>query len=258
MKKRILCLAMAAVMTVGIPTTAFAETLQGSSGWEVTFDGSKMNSNFSSADMSADIFQLQPGDTIELQVGLKNNAEKESDWYITNKVIQSLEDSQKVAEGGAYEYELTYVGPDNSETVLYSSETVGGEGASDEEGLHQATNALEEYLYLDRLAKGESGSVHLTVQLDGETQGNAYQDTLAELQLNFAVEPVTVTTVTQKEPDKVVNKTVTKTMITSVKTGDQTQILAVCAVALVSGVVLLVIAVVLMKKRKDQKGEGIK
>ena len=51
MKKRILCLAMAAVMAVGIHTTAFAETLQGGSDWKVEFNGSKMSSNFTSADM---------------------------------------------------------------------------------------------------------------------------------------------------------------------------------------------------------------
>ena len=45
MKKKILCLAMAAIMAVGIHTTAFAETLQGGSDWKVEFNGSKMSSN---------------------------------------------------------------------------------------------------------------------------------------------------------------------------------------------------------------------
>ena len=74
MKKKILCLAMAAIMAVGIHTTAFAETLQGGSDWKVEFNGSKMSSNFTSADMKKDIFQLQTGDTMELQVGLKNSS----------------------------------------------------------------------------------------------------------------------------------------------------------------------------------------
>ena len=247
MKKRILCLAMAAIMAVGIHTTAFAETLQGGSDWKVEFNGSKMSSNFTSADMKKDIFQLQPGDTMELQVGLKNTSEKDADWYMTNEVLKSLEDSQSIAEGGAYGYKLTYVGPDKKETVLYDSETVGGEDAQKGEGLHQATDALDKYLYLDRLSKGDVASVHLTVKLDGETQGNDYQDT----------------TVTKKGEDKVVNKTVTKTVQTptknvvrSPKTGDTTQILAISAVALASGVILLILAVVLIKKRKEEKGEG--
>ena len=255
MKKRILCLAMAAIMAVGIHTTAFAETLQGGSDWKVEFDGSKMSSNFTSADMKKD--------TMGLQVGLKNTSEKDADWYMTNEVLKSLEDSQSIAEGGAYGYRLTYVGPDKKETVLYDSETVGGEDAKKGEGLHQATDALEKYLYLDRLSKGDVASVHLTVKLDGETQGNDYQDTLASLQMSFAADPVTVTTVTKKGEDKVVNKTVTRTVQTptknvvrSPKTGDTTQILAISAVALASGVILLILAVVLIKKRKEEKGEG--
>lgn len=264
MKKRILCLAMAAIMAVGIHTTAFAETLQGGSDWKVEFDGSKMSSNFTSADMKKDIFRLQPGDTMELQVGLKNTSEKDADWYMTNEVLKSLEDSQSIAEGGAYGYRLTYVGPDKKETVLYDSETVGGEDAKKKgEGLHQATDALNQYLYLDRLSKGDVAFVHLAVKLDGETQGNDYQDTLASLQMSFAADPVTVTTVTKKGEDKVVNKTVTRTVtapsknvVRFPKTGDTTQILAVCAVALASGVILLILAVILIKKRKEEKGEG--
>ena len=81
--------------------------------------------------------------------------------------------------------------------------------------------------------------------------------------MSFAADPVTVTTVTKKGKDKVVNKTVTKTVQTptknvvrSPKTGDTTQILAISAVALASGVILLILAVVLIKKRKEEKGEG--
>ena len=68
---------------------------------------------------------------------------------------------------------------------------------------------------------------------------------------------------TKKGEDKVVNKTVTRTVtapsknvVRSPKTGDTTQILAVCAVALASGVILLILAVILIKKRKEEKGEG--
>ena len=56
MKKRILCLAMAAVMAVGIHTTAFAETLQGGSDWKVEFKSYKMSSNLNYADMKKDFF----------------------------------------------------------------------------------------------------------------------------------------------------------------------------------------------------------
>ena len=46
MKKKILCLVMAAVMTAGTAVNTFAEHIQGNKGWVVEFDGDSMNSNF--------------------------------------------------------------------------------------------------------------------------------------------------------------------------------------------------------------------
>lgn len=198
MKRKIMCLVMAAAMTVGMSTTVFAEDFQGEKSWNVTFNGEGMESNFQSSEMTEEIYRIQPGDTIELQVGVGNSSGSETDWYMTNEVLQSLEDTQSVAEGGAYAYELTYVDPDGEETVLFSSETVGGESSAGGEGLHQATGSLEDYFYLGRLDSRETGSVHLRVQLDGETQGNDYQDTLARLQMNFAVEEVEANTMVEK------------------------------------------------------------
>ena len=41
---------------------------------------------------------------------------------MTNQVLQSLEDSQSVASGGAYSYILSFTAPDGSNRILYSSE----------------------------------------------------------------------------------------------------------------------------------------
>ena len=51
MKKKILCLMMAAILAVGAPLTAFARDYQGADGWQATFDGSKLNSNFKDEDV---------------------------------------------------------------------------------------------------------------------------------------------------------------------------------------------------------------
>ena len=131
------------------------------------------------------------------------------------------------------------MGADNTENVLYDSTTVGGEGASKAgEGLKQVDNSTQEYFYLGRLASGESGIVHLTVGVDGETQGNGYQLTLAKLRMNFATEKVTEGTTTTKE-----NK---------VKTGDTNLILRYCALALVCGIVFLILAIFSMNKKKKE------
>lgn len=227
MGKKILCLVMAAFMTVGTSINVFAENIQGSGDWAVEFNGEKMNSNFNTSDVNAAVYKLLPGDSMELQIGIKNKSKDKTDWYMTNEIIQSLEESQNVAEGGAYTYRLTYVDHKNTETVLYSSDKVGG----------------------------EAGKVHLTVALDGETQGNAYQDTLAKLQINFAVEKVTAD-ITYK-PGEPVKITETKKIIRSgPKTGDETKVFAICAVTLISGLILLFFGIkAIRKNRSNRKGE---
>lgn len=256
MNKKILCLAMAMLLAWVTPLTAFAEDYQGSKDWEVSFDGSKMNSNFKSAEMTEDILNIQPGDSITLQVNLENKAGRKTDWYMTNEVLQTLEDSNTKAEGGAYTYILTYHAPDSTETVLYSSEIVGGEKEAEKngEGLHQATAGLEDYFYLDRLLNGETAYIKLYVQLDGETQGNAYQDTLARLKMNFAVEKIYDETITNHITNEVVEEKVV--IITNVvKTGDESLVVPLSVLALISGILLLVLVVIAARVRRQEKGE---
>ena len=259
MRKRILCLAMVTMMVLGVPMTAHAEDFEGAKDWEVTFSGKAMESNFSGSDAADEVLQnLQPGDSIHLQVALSNESGKPSDWYMKNEVIESLEDNS-IAAGGAYTYILTYVDPDGKESVIYSNNRVGGElnnlaRESVEEGLHQATNTLDkEYFYLDRLSKGEQASVHLTVALDGETQGNDYQDTLAKLRMDFAAEVVKTTTRKDVETIKQ-DKEVVQERLVSVRTGDTTPLVIVSAIALLSGVILMVIAMKQMNSRRQRRG----
>lgn len=248
MKKKLLCLIMMTLMILGSTMTAHAEDFVGSKDWTIDFDGKNMNSNFQSSEMTQDILNILPGDSITLQVNIKNTDWRRSDWYMTNEVVESLEDSS-AAEGGAYTYILTYIAPDGAETVLYSSETVGGEGAS-ADGLHQATAGLEDYFYLDRLDTDEKAQIRLYVKLDGETQGNDYQDTLAKVRMNFAVERVY---------EDVITETITQTKVVTlsnvVKTGDTSPIVLFSALALASGVVLLVVAMVAMKRKNAERGE---
>ena len=248
MKKKILCLAMTMIMVVGASMTTYAKDHQGKDGWLVNFDGKELDSNFGSSNLADEAALVQPGDSIELKVQIQNSASGKTDWYMANEVIQTLEDANEQASGGVYEYRLTYV--NSSETkVLYDSATVGGEDAGKgQEGLKQASDTLKDYFYLDRLGNGEKGTVHLWVKVDGETQGNGYQQTLAKLQMNFAVEEVAEggTTTTNKVIKQVV------------KTGDTSKILLLCALAIISGIVLLILGIVTMKKNRRyrrRKGE---
>ena len=249
MKKKVLCLVMAMVMVVGAGISVQAEDYEGKDGWVANFDGKEIKSNFGTSNLTEEAKSIQPGDSITLKVSIKNSDSGKTDWYMTNEAIQSLEDAKSAANGGAYEYRLAYINAAGKETELYNSETVGGEGASTKEGLHQATDSLEEYFYLDRLNPGQSGMVTLRVKIDGETQGNDYQETLALLKMTFAVEKVTESTI-RKTPgeDKVITN--------RVKTGDTNKILLFCALALISGIILLILGLMSMKRRRyNRKGE---
>jgi hypothetical protein len=207
---------------------------------------------------------IEPGDSIELQVAIKNSSDGTTDWYMTNEVLETLEESQSEANGGAYTYYLSYTDAAGEETVLYNSESVGGDDTSGGEGLHQATNSTKDYFYLDRLEAGKSGAVHLIVSLDGETQGNDYQDTLAKLQMNFAVEkvatsvtdtPGTSDTPSSNTPSTGTSAQPSGSAASTVKTGDTSQILLLCALVMLSGVVLLIFGLKELNRRKDENEE---
>ena len=254
MKKKVLCLAMALVMLAGGSLTAHAEELKGQDGWRAEFNGKKIVSNFDSGTLADEAGNVQPGDSITLKVEIKNSDTGSTDWYMTNEAIQSLEDAADVAQGGAYSYRLAYKGPKGQEIEIYNSENVGGESATGKlEGLHQATDTLNDYFYLDRLESGKSGTVTLKVTVEGETQNNDYQKTLAKLQMTFAVEKVTASVV-KHTPGKV--HTETRMITNRVQTGDTAHILLFCLLGLTSGLVFLFIGVKSSKRRKnEQKGE---
>lgn len=248
MKKKILCLALMTVLVLGTSMNVMAKDLQGSGNWTVDFDGKKMNSNFTSQNISDEMSGVQPGDSIDMSVKVINSSADDTDWYLTNEVLESLEDAAKNASGAAYTYRLAYVADDNSETVLYDSSTVGGEGSTAAgEGLHQATESTQDYMYLGRISQNQSGTVHLKVALDGESTANDYQRTVAGLQMNFGVEKVAAGNTT----------TVNRVVQNVVKTGDHMNLLWISIALLASGIVILILGVIIWKRRRqnDRKGE---
>lgn len=248
MKKGMLSLVLSLAVLAAMPMSVSAETMQGSEDWAVTFDGSKMESNFGSSQLDEVIYGMQPGDTAELQITVTNKHSKDTNWYMSNEILRSLEESDSEAHGGAYAYHLTYTAADGTETELYNSDTVGGDETVGGEGLHQATNSLEEYFYLDRLASGKSGVVKLDVTLEGETLGNDYQNTLAQTQMTFAAEEASDGgTTTVSGPSK---------NITTVRTGDQSRtMLYISLAALAAGCIVLIL--VLRKFRRDEEEDSV-
>lgn len=249
MRKMIWKLFLFAGLLASINMTANAETSHGSSKWSVVFTkDKKMEANFKTKDLDEVIYGLQPGDNVIIKLKLKNNNKSATDWYMTNKVLYSLEDrsNNSATSGGAYTYKLTYKGPDGKTDTLFDSETVGGEGASKAgEGLRQATNGLDDYFFLDTLKSGKSGTVTLEVALDGDTQGNDYQDTLADLQMNFAVE------LNNAGTDNPSSTTGRRTR--AVQTGDNLTLTPFIITACVTGTLLLIFAFYSQNEREKEK-----
>ena len=243
-RTRILVLALAAVLLLALPAVALADHLKGSTDWQVTFNSQgKMVDNFSQEQWADDIGQLQPGDDITFTVNLEHAHPTACDWYMSNDVLKSLEEGY--ASGSAYSYYLTYTGPSGSTRVLYDSNRVGGDDT--EEGLGDATSGLKDYFYLDNLKKGQTGEVQLVVGLDGETEGNAYFDTLAQVQMQFAVEMGSSSSSTHKT---------TSSSRNTVRTGDDTNLFPFFVAMAVSGALLLALAVYSLVTRRREEKEG--
>lgn len=274
MKKKIFSLLLAAGLAVSMPAAVYGETSHGSDGWNVTFtENKKMESSFKSSDLDEIIYGMQPGDKAVLKLKLKNKNDSATDWYMTNEILYSLEDRSANAgtSGGAYAYHLSYTDKSGEKTVLFDSDTVGGEGENGAgEGLKQAADALGnkgQYLYLDTLAQGEGGSIRLDVALDGETQGNDYQNTLADLQMKFAVELASENPQTPRPssgtpaptgPARPSTEPIADlgTPTAMVQTGDDTRLDGYILAACISGGVLLLLSLYGMVRRNKNTREG--
>lgn len=248
MLKTLLATVALALATAAIAVPAYAETITSPESWSVTFTSdAKMDTNFNPNDISQMVTDMQPGDTADISISLNNKNREATNWYMKNEILSSLEDSVRVAQGGAYAYVLSYVSPSNETTTLFSSEAIGGgDDANMRRGLNEINSGLDDYFLLDELKSGQSGRVNLQVMLEGETQGNNYQSTQADLSMDFAVEIANSTA----------NRNVTYASL--LQTGDQFLstwpiYLAVAGV----GLVLLILAIVGRKNHKKNK-EGVR
>lgn len=255
-KTKITVLFAVLLLVMALPMGVHADHIYGDPDWGVTFTAQeKMDSNFSLEEYNDKIEGMQPGDDVTITLKIKNTHPEETAWYMTNTVLKSLEDASKTAKSGAYTYVLTYQGPSTSLT-LFDSDTVGGESSDKDnggEGLNAISDVLsendEDYFYLDNLTSGQEGVITLKVALDGETQGNDYQDTLARLQMSFAVELHKPGEVPPPPKNPPRNTTV-------VITGENIHPTTLFLIAGISGAVVLVLAILGLRLKKSEKKEA--
>ena len=224
--------------------TACAEDYSSPDNWVTFRAAGTMESNFKNNTVQDALSRLQPGDTATFTITLKNEHSATTRWYMTNTVLKSLEDAARASiQNGAYSYYLSYERGDGTNFVeLFNSDRVGGESrfidndGNLRQGLFEATDGLEDWFALDTLASGETGKIVLSVALDGETQGNVYQDTLAQVKMNFAVE--------LDAPEKGTN---------IVKTGDPWDLQPYYIVMAVAGVLFLLLAFDGLRQRRRER-----
>ncbi|MBR5637791.1 MAG: hypothetical protein IKW81_12755 [Pseudobutyrivibrio sp.] len=243
--------------------------------WDVTYDGSQLESNYdvSSLEAKENILKVMPGDTITYEATYHNNSGASADFYLNTDIIDSLEDGND-ASGGAYTFELSYkLG--GAETYIYKDDTVAG--------LHQVKDKIEKdladedktFFKVGTLSNGDEGVVVLKVILDGNTQDSSYMKAVANINLEFGVEKTPAPkTVTGTSSTNVVNTTNTKRVVYTVPggseivaindptiplagggnpvTGDEILPVVICIIGLVFGI-LLIFSYFAMERKEERR-----
>lgn len=170
--------ALALACVFGFAGVAQAQTENVS--WSVTYNADKqMVSDYDQAAIDEKLSSLQPGDSFTMSVTLNNDYSSATDWYMTSDAVKTLEEASS-ASNGAYTYQLIF-----NDRTIYSSDTVGGDGAN---GFKEIDGATGKWFFLGSIDPDATGTVRIEMSLDGETQGNAYMNTLGTLNVAFAVE----------------------------------------------------------------------
>ena len=116
-----------------------------------------------------------------------------------------------------------------------------------------ATAGLEDFFELGSIAAGGSGTVKLEIELEGESQGNSYQNAQARLRFHFAVDETGTTPAPTVAPGGGNSTVWTGNVGTIVKTGDEFNKLKYLTAMAAAGVVLLILAIAATKKRKAEE-----
>ncbi|MBQ6126498.1 MAG: hypothetical protein IJI77_05725 [Erysipelotrichaceae bacterium] len=165
----------------------------------VTVDGVKTRVLAEEADLSLNLSNVQPGDSLRRIYHLKNESSETIDWYLSNtsKAFEDLE----VAKNASYEYQLYYdayqytddEGTVHQDPVIYSNTVVGGMKTQNRddvapEGIKEATYGLEGFFLIhEGFTPSDSEDLELTLVIDGLSSELVYQDAEADVAVQFGV-----------------------------------------------------------------------
>ena len=210
------------------------------------YNGSKLVTDFDSDVVAKAITNLQPGDKVTFSFAYENKSGEDTDWYMASEIIQTLEETNaaaKVPEGGGYTFELVQTDKNRNKVTIFSNSEVGGEAKpANLVGLKQATNALEDWFYLETLGAGDKGRIDLMIAFEGETEVNDYMDTEGSVGIAFAVQPASAGGSSGAG-------------MNLVKTGDDSNLFLYIGL-MIAGILLLLIAL-LMRRKEAKKNENL-
>ena len=176
MKKIILCLSLMVLVLSSFTLNVYAddETQE----YTVYYkDGAISSDDFSESTIGTILDSLEPGDSVTINITLKNASSRSVDWYMKNT------SSNFDANNGIFTYRLSY-----GSTDLYNSTTVGGEEG---QGIEGATDDFaDEWFELGIQKPGESSVVTMYLALDGETLDYEYEIDSGSLTAEFELEEI--------------------------------------------------------------------
>lgn len=193
MKKKLITLVMAIACLVGSSMTVCAAenaTVAFTANEKLEYDGVTFYED-GTPKLGTSFEEIAPGETAEQTITVLNENDRTVDFYMNANAIQALEESAEQAKGAGYVIKLTL-----GDTVLYDSNVGGyasaGAGGSKEGILEMNEGALEGYILIATLEKGESENINLSIFFDGEAMDNNsqavdYSNTFGQLGFSFQV-----------------------------------------------------------------------
>lgn len=192
----------------------------------ITLDDSSRE--FVVVEKDIDFINMEPAEEREGSVLITNSVDEKLDFYLSHQLLDNIAD--KGQNGGKYNIRI------------YKTDSNGARQLIFEDSVIKDYETSEDEVLLATLAKNESVSVDIVVSLDGESWDNSYMNKQGMLRLNISA--------TQSGTDVPANQVVS---ISNIKTGDKAQTSLYVMEAILSGVLIILLVYMRLRKRKKDK-----
>lgn len=221
----------------------------------VTYSGDGDNFDLSNeAALTGAFDDMEPGETREAAVTLRNESDKKMNFYFSGQVLDNFAENGAAGEDGDQQAIYTIALNRSGETVFEG--IVGSKNNTEIQNQQLADSLgmdfLKENTLIAALDSGESTEFSIVIKLDGDSVGNAYQYTEGSFEFRFAVGDAAKGPQTITEKKTIINRVTDKAAntIKSIKTGDKATIIPM---AVIAAAALILIIVILIKKRKSRE-----